>query len=295
MNRWWQTDASERFWLESTDRDDLGANLHAPVADDSGKENWRYTLLREIRPGDVIFHYHKTDRAIVGRSVAAAAAVDAPIVWAARGTFARKKGTVPYERPGLKVEIRDFERLKQPISLDTIRALKPKLTAAKMSLESANKKPLYAPIEISEKRPPRMLQGYAFKLPKSYVAILGLDGGEPLECPIPEEVDEEGLYPEGATKRITVNAYERKAHNRTKCLNHWGYICTVCEFDFEARYGVLGRGFIHVHHIVPISTVGDGYRINPVKDLRPVCPNCHAMIHKSKTPASIDEIKRLLK
>jgi 5-methylcytosine-specific restriction protein A len=50
--------------------------------------------------------------------------------------------------------------------------------------------------------------------------------------------------------------------------------------DFEKMYGELGRGFIHIHHVVPISTIGKEYLLDPVKDLVPVCPNCHAMLHR---------------
>jgi predicted RNA-binding protein with PUA-like domain len=294
MNRWWKSDSSERYWLESTDREDLGSNLQAPIADDSGKENWRYTLLREIRPGDVIFHYHKKEAAIVGRSVARTQSRNAPIVWGARGTFARKKGTQPFERPGLRVEIDDFERLENPITLDKIRVLAPQITTAKDTLEATFGKPLYAPVELSKKRPARMLQGYAFKLPKAYVEILQLNTDEFEELTTAQEILAPQSFPEGAVKRVTVNAYERNARSRKLCLEHWGYTCAACGFDFEKRYGALGKGFIHVHHIVPVSTVGEGYQINPITDLRPVCPNCHAMIHKTKVPATIDEIKRLL-
>jgi 5-methylcytosine-specific restriction protein A len=31
---------------------------------------------------------------------------------------------------------------------------------------------------------------------------------------------------------------------------------------------------------VPISTIGKEYLLDPVKDLVPVCPNCHAMLHR---------------
>ncbi|MDB9470225.1 hypothetical protein PN480_18680 [Dolichospermum circinale CS-1225] len=36
------------------------------------------------------------------------------------------------------------------------------------------------------------------------------------------------------------------------------------------------------------------YEVDPIKDLRPVCPNCHAMIHRRLPPLSIDEIKSII-
>ena len=69
-----------------------------------------------------------------------------------------------------------------------------------------------------------------------------------------------------------------------------------CGFDFEREYGKIGEGFIHVHHIVSVASVGKEYKIDPVKDLRPVCANCHAMLHrKSPVPYTISELKEMRK
>lgn len=60
------------------------------------------------------------------------------------------------------------------------------------------------------------------------------------------------------------------------------------------RYGEPAAGYIQVHHIVPIAKVGKEYRLNSISDLRPVCPNCHAVIHRREPPFSIDEVKQML-
>lgn len=101
---------------------------------------------------------------------------------------------------------------------------------------------------------------------------------------------------EGAKKTIVVNHYERNSIARQKCIDANGCKCTVCGMDFQSMYGDLGRGFIHVHHIVPISTIGKNYKIDPIKDLVPVCPNCHAMLHRSNDGhlLSIDELKQII-
>ena len=69
---------------------------------------------------------------------------------------------------------------------------------------------------------------------------------------------------------------------RKKCIEHYGAKCAVsnCGFDFEKLYGDIGKGFIHVHHLTQLSDIGQGYEVDPIKDLRPVCPNCHAMLHQ---------------
>ena len=91
MNRWWAGQPGEQYWLETTDRNDLGANLHAPQTDHSGRDNWRYSLIRESRIGDVIFHYHKEAQSILAHSRVASDVYSSDIVWAARGSYARLK------------------------------------------------------------------------------------------------------------------------------------------------------------------------------------------------------------
>ena len=99
---------------------------------------------------------------------------------------------------------------------------------------------------------------------------------------------------EGALKKVFVNRYERDREAREKCIAKKGCKCSVCEMDFEKVYGEIGRGFIHVHHIVPISSIGAEYLIDPEKDLLPVCPNCHAMLHHGKDGEvlTIEELKK---
>lgn len=111
---------------------------------------------------------------------------------------------------------------------------------------------------------------------------------------LPEEVDPKEVFKEGASKTITVNQYERSAVARSKCLDHHGYKCAVCSFDFEKTYGEIGKNYIHVHHIIPISEIGKEYELNPVTDLIPVCPNCHAMIHITRPALSINQLRQAI-
>lgn len=110
-----------------------------------------------------------------------------------------------------------------------------------------------------------------------------------------EKIENEKKIKEGLTKQITVNIYERNPIARSKCIEHFGAICKVCDFNFEEKYGIIGKGFIHVHHILDISLIGEEYEVDFTKDLIPVCPNCHAMLHKKKPAYQIDELKRLLR
>jgi len=111
----------------------------------------------------------------------------------------------------------------------------------------------------------------------------------------PDDLPTGSEYVEGKSKQILVNVYERNFEARTVCLKYYGHDCTVCGFNFEKRYGETGKGRIHVHHLVEISTIKSTYKIDPVKDLRPVCPNCHMMIHSKQPAHTLEEIKAILK
>lgn len=104
---------------------------------------------------------------------------------------------------------------------------------------------------------------------------------------------------EGIKKQVSVNKYERSSIARAKCLEAYKckYICEICKFNFEQIYGKVGKDFIHVHHITPIHTIGQSYKIDYAKDLIPVCPNCHAMLHRkiNGTYYSVSDLKELLK
>lgn len=113
-------------------------------------------------------------------------------------------------------------------------------------------------------------------------------GGEP---GFPDEV---ATYVEGATKRVVVNAYERNKEARAACLEHYGYNCVVCTMNFKSVYGAIGAEFIHVHHRTPISRVATEYKVDPIAEMCPVCPNCHAMLHKSDPPFTIEELKEIM-
>jgi 5-methylcytosine-specific restriction enzyme A len=101
--------------------------------------------------------------------------------------------------------------------------------------------------------------------------------------------------PEGALIRVLVNKYERNPVNREICISMNGCYCQVCGFNFEEEYGMWGSGFIHVHHITPVSKLGKDYIINPLEDLVPICPNCHAIIHKTDPPLTVNQLKNIIK
>jgi 5-methylcytosine-specific restriction protein A len=99
---------------------------------------------------------------------------------------------------------------------------------------------------------------------------------------------------EGSKKLVSSHRYERNLKARDKCIKHYGTQCQICGFDFAERYGSIGKGFIHVHHLIPLSMRNEEYELDPIRDLLPVCPNCHAMFHRRTPPYSITELREIM-
>ena len=128
--------------------------------------------------------------------------------------------------------------------------------------------------------------------------VTSLPGGVHRTPVEPEEIHPETVpasreYMAGAVRQVLINAYERDPKARRACLERHGTNCVVCGMNFEQRYGPIGRGFIHVHHKKPLATK-EIYRLDPVNDLVPVCPNCHAMLHSYDPPWSVEELKETM-
>lgn len=112
----------------------------------------------------------------------------------------------------------------------------------------------------------------------------------------PHKPDElSAIYTEGNKSSRLITQYERNPDARQECINRYGLSCRVCGMGFAERYGEVGNGFIHVHHLVLVSEKGEEHKVDAIQDLRPVCPNCHAMLHKKVPPYTIEELKSKLR
>jgi len=100
---------------------------------------------------------------------------------------------------------------------------------------------------------------------------------------------------EGAVYSEVVKKYERSRYNRALCLKYYGFMCRGCGDKLAEKYGPIGTDVIHVHHLVPVSEMGGTYQLNPIKDLIPLCPNCHNIVHKKNPPMAIPELNVLTK
>lgn len=114
---------------------------------------------------------------------------------------------------------------------------------------------------------------------------------------LPEELPLDAVqatHIEGAAVTVMVNRYERDRMARIKCIAHYGCVCHACGIKLSDVYGSAAVGFIHVHHVTPIASIKSEYELDPIRDLRPLCPNCHAVAHLRREPYSIEELQTML-
>ena len=99
---------------------------------------------------------------------------------------------------------------------------------------------------------------------------------------------------EGEINSVELTVYERNAEARRLCIAHYGPTCQVCGLTYEAKYGAIGAGLIHVHHLTPLSAIGEAYEIDPVRDLTPLCATCHQVVHRRNPPFTVAEVRRAI-
>jgi 5-methylcytosine-specific restriction endonuclease McrA len=72
------------------------------------------------------------------------------------------------------------------------------------------------------------------------------------------------------------------------------YKCEVCGFRFLDRYGKIAHEYIIAHHLVPLAS-RKGISKTTLDDIALLCANCHAMVHTTQPPHSLEKLRRSLK
>ena len=119
---------------------------------------------------------------------------------------------------------------------------------------------------------------------------VALKNNETITSQVIQEMYEES----GIGKKILVNKYERNAQARNRCLELYGSQCLICGFESDRIYGEEFKDKIEVHHIVPINEIPSDYQVDPEKDLIPVCPNCHMILHTQMKNGEYPTIEYLI-
>lgn len=104
---------------------------------------------------------------------------------------------------------------------------------------------------------------------------------------------------EGAERQVTRNIRERDLTARRAAEAYWralrgGLICEGCDIDFGQTYGPRGEGFMHFHHLIPMALASGPRQVDGPRDLVPLCPNCHAIVHRGEVLLEIGDLRALL-
>lgn len=99
---------------------------------------------------------------------------------------------------------------------------------------------------------------------------------------------------EGAVSMVLVKKRERSVRNRLLALQIHGYQCGTCKLKPREIFGEALGGVLEVHHIEPISALGEPRAYNPSTDLIPLCPTCHRMIHTQNPPYTPQQLREIL-
>jgi hypothetical protein len=252
ISEWWAGDASERYWVEITQRPDVGVNLWAPTADQSGRPYWGYELVTYTRPGDIVFHWHKHllgTSALIGWSVVDGPAMDDFEEWQPRGTYGRA-GPQQGLRPVWQVPLSGFTMLQDAITESDVRALEPNLRQIIDQLTKSHGEPIYFPFAISDRRPVRAAQTYFTKWPLALNELFGLrEAVAGASVPLPDVVATAGQHgPKAKTpirRSSTGSGYIADAVVRAAIEMHAVQTATTWykAADFSVEYTGANRPF----------------------------------------------------
>ena len=82
---------------------------------------------------------------------------------------------------------------------------------------------------------------------------------------------------------------------KAACLKVTGALrCEACSFEFGLAYGARGKGFIEVHHALPVHRLRPGAKTRLV-DLHLLCANCHRMVHAKRPWLTLDQLRECIR
>jgi hypothetical protein len=178
--RWWHESPEEIYWVEITDRPDLGADLAAPQLNEDGNSYWSYNLVTEVADGDVVLHYTaRPAKQIPSWSRAVGVPYEDVLIWGAHGQASGRGPVEPYERPAWRRPLDGPISLEDPVTYEDLRDAEPAIRSVYEELKATYPEvPLYFPFQLSDGRPVRAFQGYMAKMPRDL--ILAVPGLAPL-------------------------------------------------------------------------------------------------------------------
>ncbi|MDP1720062.1 MAG: DUF3883 domain-containing protein [Candidatus Nanopelagicaceae bacterium] len=153
---WWEESFGEKYWVESTDRKDLGKNLLAPKSANAGQK-----LVSFVEDGDIILHYYQPTKSIIAFSIAKGFPKTSQIRWPDREHSKLQ--------PAYTIDLMNYTELDEPVTLKELQGKEKEIRAIKSSLdEKYLGKAIYFPFQIPDKKVIQPAQGaYLTKMPKA--------------------------------------------------------------------------------------------------------------------------------
>jgi hypothetical protein len=171
INRWWDGDATQRYWLEVTDRPDIGVDLHCPQRDSVGSRTPGYSLIWWVNVDDRVLHYDRNERAIVAWSRVAGPVVEAPTEWLSHRGETRRRLQVPRVVPGWWRDLEGTFPFAQPVTLEQLRGRADDVRSVLDALKQRHDGALYFPFTFWRGSELRPMQPYLNKLPAELVEL----------------------------------------------------------------------------------------------------------------------------
>jgi hypothetical protein len=166
---WWADQAREIFWCEITDREDIGSDLKCPQTNEKGLPSWSYSLINQVLPGDIVFHYSTRQKAFVGASIAGAPLQSREIVWVPHSLSGHKK-TEGLPRPGWWLPLHTFLPFAAALPLSKFREPENQDWIERWIRQKRAQTP--GPVRLPFQLYPRQIrgaQGYLMKMPLDFV------------------------------------------------------------------------------------------------------------------------------
>lgn len=208
INAWWAGDPRQRFWLEITDRPDIGVDLHCPQRDATGARSPGYSLIWQVAPGDIVFHYSLPDRAITAWSRAAGQVSEAPTVWLSHRAATRRRLQTQRAQPGWWLDLDGPFPLDPPLTLTQLREHAAGVRAILENLKAAHSGSLYFPFTFWGGTELRPMQPYLNKFPAELVDLFLLAGTRDGRVQNPSRPSPEQLgWPSGLTFLLLASVY----------------------------------------------------------------------------------------
>lgn len=177
INEWWTDDPDQKYWMEITDRRDLGGELKAPHLADDNRPKWGYELVRYVKPGDVVLHwYTRRGRRLIGFSVVAGTPQLKEMKWQSRGTSGRASPSLLVDEPAWTAPLKELTYLAAPVTRQDLQSLQATVLDVQARLKDAyGGASLYLPFYRYASRELRATQSYLAKFPAQLIPVLGLD------------------------------------------------------------------------------------------------------------------------